>query len=132
MNDSQYNTKYGMYSPNIGFDECLFSFGHDEYLYQIIKYNISNNPNFNWNLPEEALYIIRYHSFYPWHTPLKGHEDEYVHLASSIDKNRKDLLKKFSRFDLYTKSDTKIDIESEKQYYTDLINKFIGTTYWYF
>ena len=31
--------------------------GHDEYVYQMMKDH----------LPEEGLYMLRYHSFYAWH-----------------------------------------------------------------
>lgn len=55
-----YSTKYGMYSPNCGLNQCLMSWGHDEYLYRVL----SNHPT--CTLPDEGLYIIRYHSFYPW------------------------------------------------------------------
>ena len=48
-----YQTKYGIYEPNCGFDNTHMSYGHDEYLYQVCKKY----------LPVEALYIIRYHSF---------------------------------------------------------------------
>lgn len=50
-----------MYKPNCGLDQVLMSFGHDEYLYQVLVKN-------GTSLPEEALYCVRYHSFYPWHT----------------------------------------------------------------
>jgi len=49
--DERYNTKYGVYEPNCGLKNVKMSWGHDEYLYQIMK------PY----LPEEALYMIRYH-----------------------------------------------------------------------
>ncbi|MEP2056962.1 MAG: inositol oxygenase family protein, partial [Maribacter litoralis] len=48
--DSRYNTKYGIYEPNCGLDNVKMSWGHDEYLYQIMKDY----------LPEPALYMIRY------------------------------------------------------------------------
>ena len=38
------------------------SWGHDEYMYQVLK----NHPT--CTLPDEGLYAIRFHSFYPWHT----------------------------------------------------------------
>ena len=47
------------------------SWGHDEYLYHIVKDY----------LPDEALAMIRYHSFYPWHK-----EREYTHLLDSRDR----------------------------------------------
>lgn len=55
-----YSTKYGMYKPNVGLDQCMMSWGHDEYLYRVL----TNHPT--CTLPTEGLYIIRYHSFYPW------------------------------------------------------------------
>lgn len=45
-----------------------------EYLYRILTHNKSQ-------LPEEALYMIRYHSFYPWHT-----HGAYQHLCNDKDK----------------------------------------------
>ena len=55
-----YSSKYGIYKANAGLDQCLMSWGHDEYLYRVLI----NHPD--CRLPDEALYIIRYHSFYPW------------------------------------------------------------------
>jgi len=52
--------KYGMYKDSIGLNNILCSFGHDEYLYRLLKYN-------NIDLPEEAYYMIRFHSLYLWH-----------------------------------------------------------------
>jgi len=43
------------------------SWGHDEYVYQWVKDR----------LPEEALYMLRYHSFYAWHR-----EAAYDHLLA--------------------------------------------------
>ena len=68
------STKYGIYEPNCGLDKVQMSFGHDEYLYQALKKN-------GTSLPEEALYCVRYHSFYPWHC-----EGDYEHLCSEKDR----------------------------------------------
>ena len=46
------STKYGMYEPNCGLDKVYVSWGHDEYLYQVLKHNKST-------LPEEGMYMIR-------------------------------------------------------------------------
>ena len=35
-------------------------------------------------------------------------------------------LKLFNKYDLYTKTDVPIDIDSIKEYYTKLIKKYIG------
>ena len=47
---------------------------HIEYLYRVLTGNKSQ-------LPERALYMVRYHSFYPWHT-----HDAYQHLCDDKDK----------------------------------------------
>ena len=60
LNHEIYSTKYGMYTPNCGLDKCMMVWGHDEYLYRVL----ANHPT--CTLPDESLYIIRYHSFYPW------------------------------------------------------------------
>ena len=60
--NSKYNSKYGIYSKNCGIQNIKLSFGHDEYLYLILKNNT------NHNLSEKYINIIRFHSFYPWHT----------------------------------------------------------------
>lgn len=34
--------------------------GHDEFMYMALKESVHN-------LPEWATYVVRFHSFYPWH-----------------------------------------------------------------
>lgn len=114
-----YNTANGMYKQNCGFDKCLLSFGHDEYLYQMLKHNKTG-------LPPEALYIIRYHSFYPWHQ-----KQEYGHLANEYDHQMLPLLKRFNKYDLYSKSDKQYDLEELKPYFDSLIKKYLpDKLYW--
>ncbi|QRW18830.1 aquaporin, Major intrinsic protein family [Rhizoctonia solani] len=48
---STYSTKYGIYEPNCGLDNVMLSWGHDEYLYHVMKDQSS--------LPEEGLAMIR-------------------------------------------------------------------------
>jgi inositol oxygenase len=117
--DSQnprYNTKYGIYSEGIGLDKVQFSFGHDEYLYQVCVQNKST-------LPEEALYIIRYHSFYPWHS-----FGSYSHLTNEKDKEMLEWVKTFQKFDLYSKLPTKPNVEQLVPYYKSLIRKYFPDT----
>src|ERR1700722_2142988 len=52
-----YQTKHGIYSENCGLNNVELSWGHDEYLYHIVKDY----------LREPAQYMIRYDSFYPGH-----------------------------------------------------------------
>lgn len=72
-----YNTKYGMYKKNCGIQELTMSWGHDEYMYRVLKHNKSK-------LPPQALNIIRYHSFYPWHTA-----GDYSHFETEGDEEIK-------------------------------------------
>ena len=68
------STKCGIYQPNCGLSEVLMSFGHDEYFYHVLVGN-------GCKLPEEALCMVRYHSFYPWHTG-----GDYDHLCNDKDR----------------------------------------------
>ena len=108
--------EYGVYSSGegCGLDNVLMSFGHDWFMYDVLKYN-------NVKLDEENLRIIRYHSFYPFHT-----EWEYFHLANDADLGLIHPLLTFNDHDLYTKSDTPtgIDIDDLKPYYAELIDEF--------
>ena len=87
--DERYNTKYGIYKHGCGLKNVTMSWGHDEYLYHITK-------DF---LPEPALYMIRYHSFYAQHR-----ENAYDHLLDDHDREMFDWVRKFNPYDLYSKS----------------------------
>lgn len=105
-----YGDQYGIYYPNCGFDNLHMSWGHDEYLYQVVKDY----------LPKEAAYIIRYHSFYPAHR-----EGAYDYFMNDYDREMLPLLAKFSDYDLYSKSPEKLDIEALKPYYEELVAEFL-------
>lgn len=109
-NDERYNTKFGVYEPNCGLNKVHMSWGHDEYLYHVMKDY----------LPEPALYIIRYHSFYSQHR-----EESYVHLMNEHDHEMFKWVKLFNPYDLYTKSPKTPDIEKLLPYYEDLANKYL-------
>ncbi len=66
-----YSTENGIYEPHCGLDNVHMSWGHDEYIFHVVKDC----------LPIEALYALRYHSFYPWHK-----EGAYQHLANDRDR----------------------------------------------
>uniref|UniRef100_A0A8D2LW11 Inositol oxygenase n=1 Tax=Varanus komodoensis TaxID=61221 RepID=A0A8D2LW11_VARKO len=57
-----YSTEYGLYQPHCGLEKVLMSWGHD------------GKP------PRTAFYMVRFHSFYPWHTG-----GDYMHLCSEQD-----------------------------------------------
>ncbi|KAG4430489.1 hypothetical protein IFR05_014032 [Cadophora sp. M221] len=107
----KYNTKYGIYEPNCGMDNVMISWGHDEYLYQIFKDQS--------NLPDEALAMIRYHSFYPWHQ-----QGAYTYLMNEKDHEMLQAVKDFNPYDLYSKSDEVPSVEELKPYYLELIDEF--------
>ncbi|KAL4708338.1 hypothetical protein ACJJTC_018456 [Scirpophaga incertulas] len=102
-----------MYGPRCGLDRLLMSWGHDEYLYQFLKHNKTK-------LPEKALYMIRYHSFYPWHSG-----GDYRHLTNEKDEQILQWVLEFNKYDLYTKSESVPDIEALWPYYEILIDKYI-------
>lgn len=104
-----YSKKCGMYSPHCGLDQVHMSYGHDEYLYHVCK---------NY-LPEEAAYIIRYHSFYACHT-----EDQYAWIMNDYDAHMMKWVKTFNQYDLYSKSNEELDVEALKPFYMDLIQEF--------
>lgn len=111
-----YNTEYGIYYKNIGFNNMHFSWSHDEYFYMICKKN-------NSLIPEEGLYIVRYHSFYAHHK-----EHAYDHLASEYDTQMLKYLNDFQKCDLYSKNDVKLDITEYLPYYINLIKKYFPTS----
>lgn len=105
-----YSTKYGIYEPNCGLENVHLSWGHDEYLYHAMK---------NY-LPEPALYMIRYHSFYSQHR-----EEAYDHLMSKHDLEMFKWVRAFNPYDLYSKSPTPPDVDSLRPYYEDLASKYL-------
>ncbi len=109
-NDDRYNTKFGVYSENCGLDNVKMSWGHDEYLYQIMKDY----------LPEPALYMIRYHSFYSQHR-----DNAYRHLMNDRDVEMFEWVKKFNPYDLYTKAPVKPDAKALLPYYKELVAKYL-------
>eukprot|EP01135_Chromosphaera_perkinsii_P005315 Nk52_evm3s340 gene=Nk52_evmTU3s340 len=113
--DPKYNTKYGMYKENVGLDNVLMSWGHDEYMYQVL----TNNPQVT--LPKKGLDVIRYHSFYPWHT-----SKDYMYLCDEKDMNETlPWVLEFNKFDLYSKGDEMPDVDEIKPYYEGLVEKYM-------
>jgi inositol oxygenase len=106
---AEYQTKFGIYEPNCGLDHVQLSWGHDEYLYHIVKDH----------LPEPALYMIRYHSFYSGHR-----ERAYDHLMNDHDREMFEWVRKFNPYDLYFKGDVRPSLDKLRPYYDDLIAEF--------
>jgi inositol oxygenase len=124
-----YSTPYGIYRPRCGLDNVMLSWGHDEYLYHIVKDQST--------LPKEALAMIRYHSFYPWHK-----EGAYTEFMDEHDYEMLEAVRAFNPYDLYSKSNDVPDaqalkvcssrlcerqnanIVSPQPYYLELIDEF--------
>jgi len=109
-NGAKYQTKYGIYEPNCGLENVHMSFGHDGYIAEVMK------PY----LPDEALYMLRFHSFYAWHR-----HAAYMHFMNNKDAAMLEWVKKFNPYDLYSKGHTKPNIEELKPYYDDLFEEFL-------
>lgn len=109
-NHEVYSTKYGIYEPNCGLDNVHLSWGHDEYLYYAMKDY----------LPEPALYMIRYHSFYAQHR-----EEAYNHLMSKHDQELFKWVRAFNPYDLYSKSPVPPNVTELRPYYEDLASKYL-------
>jgi len=107
--EPRYQTPLGIYQEGCGLDHVQLSWGHDEYIYQVAKDY----------LPEPALYMLRYHSFYPWHR-----EGQYTYLTNAHDREMLGWVNKFNPYDLYTKSHEKPDVEKLRPFYEDLIAEF--------
>ena len=109
-NVPEYQTKYGIYEPNCGLENVHMSFGHDGYIAEVMK------PY----LPDEALYMLRFHSFYPWHK-----HGAYDHLCNAKDRAMLKWVLEFNKYDLYSKGHAKPDLAQLKPYYDDLFAEFL-------
>jgi inositol oxygenase len=107
--EPKYATRTGVYSEGCGLEKVRLSWGHDEYLYHVVKDH----------LPQEALYMIRYHSFYPAHR-----EGEYQHLMSEQDRKMFEWVRSFNPYDLYTKSHERPDVKRLRPFYQELIAEY--------
>ncbi len=103
------NTKYGIYEPHCGLDNVHLSWGHDEYLYHVVKDY----------LPEEALWMLRYHSCYVVHQA-----GEYAHLLTKRDHEMLKWVRAFNPYDLYSKVEETPNFEDYRSYYEDLVAEF--------
>ena len=109
-NVPEYQTKYGIYEPNCGLENVHMSFGHDGYIAEVMK------PY----LCDEALYMLRFHSFYAWHR-----QGAYKHLENAKDREMLAWVNKFNPYDLYSKGHSKPDLKQLKPYYDDLFAEFL-------
>ena len=108
--NATYQTPLGVYTEGCGLRNVHLSWGHDEYLYHVVKDR----------LPEPALYMIRYHSFYAAHR-----EGAYDYLMDDHDREMFAWVRKFNPYDLYSKTPTPPDVDALRPYYEALIDKYL-------
>ena len=113
LNLPEFQSAVGCYKKGIGLDKIVMSWGHDEYMYQVCK------PY----LPVEALYMIRYHSFYAAHQ-----DGEYAYLMDDQDKTMFRSVCDLRSYDLYSKVEDPPDAGVLKPYYCALIEKYFPVT----
>jgi inositol oxygenase len=121
MHDERYNTDLGVYQEDCGIDNVHLAWGHDEYFYQVLK----NHPTHK--IPEKGMVMVRYHSFYPWHS-----EGSYEKLTNKKDDQYKEWIKDFNQYDLYSKSNHMYQLEELKEYYQPIAEKYLGSGPIYF
>jgi inositol oxygenase len=108
-NISEYQTECGIYERHCGLDKVHISFGHDEYIYHVSrKY-----------MPEEAQYMLRYHSFYAAHR-----HGAYRHLMNDHDERMLAWVREFNPYDLYSKGRSRPKTQEILPYYQDLVSEF--------
>jgi len=113
FNNETYQTKLGVYTENCGLDQVHMSWGHDEYVYHMMKDYI----------PEPGLYMLRYHSFYSQHR-----EEAYGHLMTEKDHEMFKWVNLFNPYDLYSKNPNQKSWEELKPYYQALVSKYLPVT----
>ena len=114
--DPLYGTPCGVYEPHCGLDTLELSWGHDEYLFHVLRDH----------LPAPALDVIRYHSFYAAHR-----EGGYAHLMAPGDAERLAALRRFSAYDLYSKTDRPPDWKALRPYYEELVAELLPPELWW-
>jgi inositol oxygenase len=116
MHDERYNTELGVYEEGCGLDNLHLAWGHDEYLFQVLQNHKDNT------IPEAGMVMVRYHSFYPWHTG-----GSYTKLLSEKDEQYKEWIKDFNQYDLYTKCPKIYNLDEMKEYYLPIAEKYLGS-----
>src|SRR5207247_7932748 len=110
--EQQYQPLNHIHAQASAHENVQLSWAHAAYLYHVV----------NDYLPPPALYMIRYHSFYPAHR-----EGEYQHLTHGRDKEMFEWVRAFNPYDLYTKSHERPNVEQLRLFYNELISEYFPT-----
>lgn len=131
----EYSSPCGMYEPHCGLDNVLISYGHDEYFAQVLEGHLRDLealtqeglPTPPKRVPKEAIYLIRFHSLYPWHTS-RGATRGYTHLVSEYDWQMLPMLKALQKADLYSKSPKLPPVDELLALYSGMVDDHFGPT----
>ncbi len=115
MADARYKDSLGVYEAGCGLDALNLAWGHDEYLYQVLRHHPENK------IPEAGMVMIRYHSFYPWHSG-----GSYGQFLTDTDTRYLEWIRDFNQYDLYTKSNKTYSLEEVRDYYAPIAEKYLG------
>ena len=110
---AEFQTGTGIYDKGCGLSNVHMSWGHDEYLHHLTKDY----------LPQPAQYMIRFHSFYAWHS-----EGAYEYLLDSTDRAMLPWVRKFNTYDLYSKCSGRPALADLKPFYEDLMARYLPAT----
>ncbi|MCH2105518.1 MAG: inositol oxygenase [Planctomycetes bacterium] len=108
--DLRYSSETGVYEPGCGLDAVTMSWGHDEYLACVLR----------GRLPEEALYVVRYHSFYAAHS-----HGAYRELFNERDHALMPWVQRFQTFDLYSKTPDAPERDALLPTYRELLERWL-------
>lgn len=113
-NIPEYSTELGIYEAHCGLDNVKFAYGHDEYMYQMLRAN-------DCKIPEAGYAMVRYHSAYPWHTG-----GAYRQFMNAKDEEMLEWIHKFNKYDLYTKDEKGLTQTEDElwAYYEPIIAKY--------
>jgi inositol oxygenase len=112
-----YSTEMGIYEANCGLHNLKFAAGHDEYMYRFV---LANKDSCKLAEIPEALAMLRFHSCYPLHT-----HRAYDRFLAPGDEKLIEAVLDFNQFDLYSKSDSRPDLNALWPYYQSLIDKYM-------
>lgn len=118
MQHPVYSSELGVYTRQCGLMHVHMGWGHDEFLYQVLR---RADREHGLGLDPRILYVVRFHSFYPWHDARA-----YTQLESGGDREMLAWVQAFQKLDLYSKDGNLLpDCEGlMHSYYRDLVNEF--------
>jgi inositol oxygenase len=106
---TKYQTANGIYEEHCGLDKFHLSFGHDEYIFHVTRKYV----------PEQAQYMLRYHSFYAAHK-----HGAYNNLMNDRDVQMFEWVRKFNPYDLYSKGRERPNMKEILPFYEELVSEY--------